>query len=585
MANITFFYPSEIRPVVEQPIDAEPDTPEKMNAALTSNPLSLTTIYKERKNIARSIQFYGNRLANIDYVSFKFLNAHQRQALEEELLNTASLLYDECQLHLFEKELPLLRERGKQLELCAKLLYRLRNTPELGEHNAPDQAHRAEMDTSLDQPVKYVALTVIAPLIAETMKQITTGERLEFTRDTMTDANMYRLNWVWGGGLDQALLSAIPTDWGHTQHAQNILDTIRPVTGYMSFVLYYLRLGIRLYLLTKGTIKGSWMDPWATDAERAVDLSIRERFEYQCEKHGFDIINDFFWATANMACFLWLVNDGMWGCTAYVGNAVTALLLLMDLYLTHCKYIHKAAEHRAVVEQYGIDLDDLEEQINQEPNDFRKNVLKEHRKGLIEAKETCELEWKAAYKNFYYDLVYAASLLAAFALLCCFFFPPAAIVPATALILGVVGAALSFTLTIAHNAMATNTEIEELQSFMGKTNNKRQALQTQLDTEQDPNQHAKLTLDIENLDKKITYQQAMIDYYKTKIIQQIFSEAMVPATAFVFLVFLPLNIGLPFMIPIIALLLLSSTILDYAYKPDDLKLSNVDGAPNPMNPA
>lgn len=592
MASITFFYstpyipnPSKMRQPAAQPIGVQPYLESLGNHRTALNPdhVDIATIYKARKAIARSIAFYGDRLANIDYVSFKFLNACQRQALEEELLNTAYLLYDECQLHLFENERPRFKERGLQLELCAKLLYRLRNTPEIGEHNRPDQEHLAEIDTSLDQPVKYVALTVIAPLIAQTMQHFTTGEALEFTRDTMTDANMYRLNWVWGGGLDQALLSAIPAHYGHTQHAQNIFDTIQPVTGYMSFVLYYLRLGIRLYLLTKGTLKGSWMDPWATDAERAVDLTLRERFEYQCQKHGFGIINDFFWATANMATFLWLVNDGVWGCTAYMGNAVTALLLLMDLYLTHCQYIQAKSEHLEVIGQYRTDIEDLQNEIDASADDFIKNVLQEHLLGLIEATETCEQEWEAAYKNFYSDLVYAASLLAAFALLCCFFFPPAAIVPATALILGVVGSALSFIFTIAHNAMATNIEMEDLQALINKLNNKQQSLQRQLDSELNPNQQAKLTLEIGNLDKKITYQLALMDYYKTKRIQQIFSEAMVPATAFVFLVFLPLNIGLPAMLPIIALLFLSSTILDKSYKPDEPGMPSVDGAQNPMN--
>ncbi|HBI22145.1 MAG TPA: hypothetical protein DDY37_06130 [Legionella sp.] len=352
----------------------------------------------------------------------------------------------------------------------------------------------------------------------------------------------------------------------------------------MSFVLYYLRLGIRLYLLTKGTFKGSWMDPWSTAEERATGISIRERFEFQCEKHGLGIINDFFWATANMACFLWLLKDGVFGCTAYMGNAITALLLLMDIYLTHCQYLHKEKEHVDTLADYDADINDLIDRIVLQPDEVQKNVLKEHLHALLEAKETCILEWEATYESFYSDLVYAASLMVAFALICCFFFPPAAIVPATALLLGVIGSTLSFIFTIAHNAMATSTEMKQLQVLIKQADDNIQTLQTQLDTEVDPNQRAKLQLEIDNLEKKITYQNDMMAYHKTKRVQQIFSEAMLPATVFVFLVFLPLNIGLPVMLPIIALLLLSSNILAWAYKPEDLESRNVDGEPNATKP-
>ena len=590
MSSIEFFHSTPYMPNESKrrhPSEVQPIGPKTYLAclgndrtALNPDDVDLTEIYKSRKAIARSIAFYGNRLAHIDYVSFKYLNQSQREALEEELLNTAYLLYDECRLHQFEKELPRLRERGRQLELCAKLLYRLHKTEKVDDEKVrPDDVHIAVMDASWDKPVQFLALTVIAPLIAETMQQITTGECLERTLEMMNYANIYRLNWVWGGGLDQAILSEISTDWGHTQNAKNVFQAIKPVTGYMSFVLYYLRLGIRLYLLTTGTLKGSWLDPWATAEERAVNMSLRQRFAFQWEKHGVGIINDFFWGTANMACFLWLLSDGVFGCTLYMGNAITALLLLMDLYLTHCQYIKQETEHHAVLEQYENDIVFLEEKIAQEPNAIRKDVLNEHLKVLLEAKETCEHEWNATYENFYSDLVYAVSLLVAFALICCFFFPPAAIVPATALLLGVIGSTLSFVLTIAHNAMATNTEMKQLQRLIDKASTKKEGLEGNLGTEKSLNQRAKLQLEIDNLDKEIIHHNAMIEYHKTKRVQQIFSEAMLPTSVFVFLVFLPLSIGLPAMLPVIALLLLSSSILDWTCKPKDLEARHVDGEP------
>ncbi len=606
--SLSFFHstpyspnPSYKKTGIEIPLGAEPYiTQGFIRAALTSNAVDLPTLYRARKAIARSIAFYGNRLKDIDYETFNFLNPTQRQALEEELPNTAPLLYDECQLHLFEKELPLLRKRGQQLERTAKLLYRLRNTPELGQNEQPNPQLQAQIDTSLDKPVKYIALTNIAPLIAETMLCISASEGLEAIRDKMTDANMYRLNWVWGGGLDRALLGVIPAGSGHIQHTQNTLNAIQPLTGYMSFVLYYFRLGIRLYLLTKGTFKGSWMDPWQTDAEKAMDkVSIGERFKTQCETHGFGIINDFFWATANMACFFWLIKDGVLGSTAYMGNALTGVLLLMDLFLIHCQFINKNAEHHAVLKQYEEEIAQLNSKLSPvmdstainvplsdtgrsvEPGktmtDDEKAVLNEHLAALEDARDSCVMEWKYANRDFYSSLVYAAGVLAGFSLVCCFFFPPTGIPLATALLLGVLGSALSFVLTLAYHSMITNSKIEQLTELMQATTKKKEGIENTLaDKTLAPNQHKLLILNLEHLKEKLQYQKDMINHHRKERVQQIFSEAMLPATAFVFLVFLPLNLGLPLMLPIIALLLLSSTILA-RYKPPEPKVSNVNG--------
>ena len=599
MASITFFYStpyapnaSKTEPVLfEQPIGAQLYI-ESLGYTTTSfDPatVNLDEIFRARKAIARSVAFYGDRLPGIAYLStsFQYLNEHQRIALKEELENTADLIYKECLLHHAEGnaillgDTLLLKERVEQWHLCAKLRAQLRETPERGKNSAPEQLHQSAMSGSSDQPARYVALTVIAPLIAETMLNLTEGKNLESIQKKMTDVNFFRLNWVWGGGLDRALLDCVPEGQGHTQHARNIFATVSPITGYMSWILYYLRLGINLYLLTRGTLKGSWMDPWRDSNDIAMNIGVYERFQTQWEQRKFAILNDCFWATANMACFLWLVNDGVFGYTAYMGNALTGVLLLMDLALTAWGYLEKETEYNQVMTQYQEDIINLQKKIIDAPN---QKVLEIHLAVLIEAQEKCRLDWEYAYKNFYHDLLYAAGLLAAFSLLCCFFFPPAAIVPATALLLGVVGAALSFVFTIVHNAMETNTKIEKLREVIVKTGEKINKLAKDLRDESDENQHERLRLAIDHLEKKLAHHHEMITHHKREMFQQILSEALLPTTAFVFLVFLPLSLGLPMMIPVIALLMLSGTILAQ-YKPEDPELSHVNGMPNPMNPA
>jgi hypothetical protein len=577
MSSNTFFHSTPYRPHASKTktsihkADSLLETClEGKTTALNAATIDVAIIHQNQKKIARSLYFYDLRLTKIKQDTFKFLNRAQRQALEEELLNTADLLIDECELYAFQREHPLLRQRAAQLEHCLNLLYQLRTAPPPNTPPTYEAQLQTQLDDSADKPARYIALTLLAPKIAHTMLHITNGERLETLREGMSDLNMHRLNWVWGGGLDHSLLDLMPAHWGNKQGAETVFSAISPVTGYMSFILYYCRLGINLYLLTKGSLKGSWMDPWQTEEERAVHLSIYERFQTQWEQRQFAIINDVFWATANMACFLWLVKDGILGCTLYMGNALTAVLLLMDLVITMYDYTKQATEYRAGIAAYDEEEQTLEGRIRDEEDSYEKEVLKEHLAVLLEAKKAYQLDWKYTDKKLYSDAVYAACLLGAFALACCFFFPPAWIIPATGLILSVVGAALSCVLTIVHNVGETNLEIEKLQEQHENTVLRSIALTLMAGSS---NITAETTqcaqIELASLNEELTHQEQLMAYYRNERIRQLCCEVLIPVCAFAFLVFLPLGVGLPMLVPIIALLLLSGTLMEQ-HKPEDL---------------
>ena len=548
--------------------------------------------------ITNSLKIYAPRLAVIDPVSFKYKNNYQRIALKEELVNTVCLLWDECEWLATKKNLPLLRERGAQLERCAKLLYLLENTPPIGEHASCQQQLQENLDASPDKPAKYIGLTLIAPIIAETMLGFTVDEGLEQIRDKMSAANLHRLNWVWGGGLDRAMLDLIPVGVGHPQRASEVFTAIAPVTGYMSFMLYYLRLGINGFLLTKilfteNWFKGTMLNPWRTNEDIAHSARVYEEFQTQWEIRKFAILNDTFWATANMACFFWLVGNGTLG---YLGNALTGALLLFDFTLTAWGYLEKETEHNKMLGAFNKELKYLTKLIYHETDETKLNVLKEHLTVLIESKNQCEQDWKYTGKNFGKDLWYALGLLVAFSMLCCFFFPPAALIPATILILGVAGSALSFALTVGYHAWTTNTEIEKLQALrtdaiekIATLDEKIYKLSIAFRYKEAPYNGPSLTLQIdelilerERLIKDCDYQQSMIAYSKLELTQQILSEALVPASAFALLVFLPLSLGLPILIPVVLLLMMSGTILEKRWKPKELPLPGDEDPSSPQ---
>lgn len=554
-------------------------TPYAPHTSRISGPLVASTpetLHASRKGIAQSIKFYGGRLSKFDPIDFIRLNPIKRIALEEELQNTYDLIYDECRLHALAGDSPLMRERAGQMDHCAYLLDRLRNTPAFGEKCSPEKINQLTIETSQGKPVKYVALTLIAPLIANTMHQITMGERLENMRDQMSAANLYRLNWVWAGGLDRTICDAIPLDFRNSQNARTVFNDIAPITGYMSWILYYCRLGIELYLLTKNSLKGSWMDPWRSEADKAMNIGIYERFTTQLAQRKFALLNDAFWATANMACFLWLIGEGVLGYTMYMGNVLTGALLVFDLMLTAWKYHETSTEHNQFMLHYDNEIKTLQEAIDDEPDEMKKAVLNEHLDVLHQAREQCAFDWVYTDKQFKTDLLYAAGLFLGFSVLCGFFFPPAALLPTSMLVLALVGSALSFALTVAYHTWITAIEIEKFHDLSIKTTGKINLLEEKIMSlvdDMDSNSDQSLRLQIDALRSEsihllndLLYQQEMIVHHKKSQVQQVISETMLPVAAFAFLVFLPFQWGVALLVPTVSYLFMSSSIVE-ANKP------------------
>ncbi len=532
----------------------------------------ISDIAKVRKELQCSIQFYGERLASLDPVRFYYLDESQRRACEEELLYTFYILSADYQLHLAESNNYQIKKRCKQLQRCANLLNTFHATPKAGENLSCEQSLQNAIDDSPDKPAAYIALKIIAPEIAETMIGLTMSDYFFSLKKVMSDANVYRLNWVWGGGLDHILLDLIPLDFERSEQARNVFDHIAPVTGYMSWVLYYLRLGIELYLLAKYTFKGSCLDPWVSSDHdnESMQLSIGMRFQAQWEMRKFNLLNDAFWATANLACFFWLMGGGIYG---YLGDVLTGVLLIFDLTLVAWGYQEKKADYAALLVKYDEDIEALEKTIEAETNDIAKQVLQQHLTVLQEARDAWRFDWEYDERQWMQDIYYSIGLFASFSILCCFFIPPAALLPATVLILGITGAALSFLVTIGIHVWTTSTELEKLQKDYDENLETLEELQFKREKMPDLEQSSQLLdLELHALQKQVAYQKEMIPYHKKMIIQQALSEALVPATAFSILIFMPLSYGLLVLIPVVGLLMMSGQLLEWTSKPQEPEL-------------
>jgi hypothetical protein len=281
-----------------------------------------------------------------------------------------------------------------------------------------------------------------------------------------------------------------------------------------------------------------------SDEEYYMEVSTWERFKTQWDQRKFSLLNDSIWATCNLACFYWLVGNGMAG---YYGNVLTALLLLMDVCLTAWKFYEENTEHNKMMKQFADDIFALKEKIAHETNKDARKIFELELNELLKTKQQYEFDYKYKRYNTLNDLFYSIGLLAAFAVVCCLFLPPTAVVPATALVVGAIGAALCFTanlisagvvgwLDMSKSKEAKQIALQEcnamLEDFIANKHGRSDFVNKQL------------YLDMKRLMVNSEHQQRMLDWQKWSLLRGVLVDALIPPLLFVSFVFLPLGMGL-----------------------------------------
>lgn len=529
------------------------------------------TLFSKRKSLTVSLDYYGGRIEKINPASFKYLTSQQKVAYLQELLFAFYILSAQYQLDYIESRRQTLKDRSKQLQHCAYLIEELKKK----DKQSPEEIIACAV-ADAGKHAKYLGLTVVAPFLAEKMMELISNQatiapvkqrrtkqwegagKTEVIRNWMNEINGLRLYWVWGGGLLNTVLSMLPDDFANTPQAQQGVAAPAPITGYMSWILYYARFGINLALLLKHTFKG----PWMSDEEKNLPISTWDRFKTQWDQRKFALLNDSIWGVANMVCFFWLTGGGMLG---YYGNIATALLLLMDVTLTVWKFYEESTQYNVNLQRYNADIALLQAKIAAETSLVAKELFELQLADLKKAKKQCELDWQYKKYGLTNDLVYAVALLVAFSLMCCFLFPPAAMVPAAAVILGITGAALCFVLNAVNAAIKGALEIGKVQQTHQSVKREYQVLLDAflaLDDEgENLNKKKKLYLDMQQLLAESDYQQQLINFQKVKLVRSILIDALVPPLVFVSFVFMPMGIGIAVLAAGLALALITNYIL------------------------
>lgn len=482
----------------------------------------------------------------LTYAKNAFLTEEEQGLRREELLFTFYLLYSQYQLDELEGQRQTLASQQEKMTLCSNLIQDLHNAPPIDKPITPAKMLARAVDES-NKGMRLLGLTIVARWLVDRMYEVyNTDGKTVILKDWMDAVNGKRLYWVWGGGMLASVLDLLSDDFFNKMQAQERLGLPSPFTGNMSWMLYYARGGIQLFMLLKHTIRNDWME------EDEKDILWTERFQTQWAQRKFFLLNDSIWATANMVCFFWLKGSGMAG---YYGNVLTAGLLLMDVTLTTIKFHEECTKHNKETAAYDRDMAILQEQIDaieqklipshipldeSEKSRLEKEKisLQAQKDKIAKMKDSCEFNWKFTKYGLINDLIYAIALLLAFAVNCSFFLLPGAVLATTALNLAFVGALLCFALTTATTAMSGILELNKTKQSQEQIRTKCKDALLKLGPEKDENLQKQYYLTIQSLINDTKYHQEMVTYQRKQILRSVLIDSFLPMLVFVSL-FLP----------------------------------------------
>lgn len=501
---------------------------------------------ESRRSLAHLLDFYSQKLPKMNLASFRFLTPAMRGAQKQDLMYTFYLLSAQILIDKIEDRCQDLQRRANEITQCAKLIRELRKS---ALPRTPESILVESIDDDAEKCLKYLGLTMVAPLVVDGMEAISSGDQQEVDawmaagqtaslKKGMGEVNAVRLYWVWAGNFLSSVLSQLPENYVNKQQAQQAVAAPGPITGYMSWVLYYTRFGVNLLLVAKHTVPGWWM----SDDEQKIP--IWERFTTQLDLRKFTLLNDSVWATGNMACFLWLCGEGRPG---YLGNVLTAVLLLMDVSLTIWRFVEESTQYAIEKQRFIKDIELLEAKIRlaeEGADDKLAQRLRHDMDNLIKAQAHCNFEYKYKWYGLVNDLTYATGLLLAFTLMCGFLLPGGALAPEVIMLLSLSGAALCFLLTAISEAVTGYIDVAKTTEGKRLAREECSVLLEQFKTEKNPSIKKLLYLEMMQLMADSDYHAQLAHYQKVKVLRSFIIELLVPPLIFVSFTCLPFSFGM-----------------------------------------
>lgn len=459
--------------------------------------LSATELNAIRNSNAIFLTHYQNELSRMYPDTFEFANEEKKEQLRYQLQNTLRVLTIQQSINKMDKRLDSERKLDAEIAQCENYQRQLKGQPPI--EGAPP-AHALPVINAAESPVKYLGL-----VLARWLAKLVSDDNIEAGINKLTQANQLRLYRVWENGFLMSFLQAMPTDFFNNSQAQSNLKAPDTALGYVSWILYYLRFGLNLFLLIKHSLPCCLLNE--NDPEKKVPAWDRANAQWQQRK--FALLNDAAWGTVNLVGFFWLVSSTS---LVYANNLLIVGLLLIDIVLTCWRFFEEQRQFnhtKKILDTKIADLDDSIQKLNhklatigeQIKRGIRINAglnlavqnkelteqlaaARRQRDDLEQLLKTTDANWKLKRTSIINDLTYSCGLLVGWTLIGSVFFPPvaaAAIAQSTLMAMGLAGGVFCFVLTVTYQAIACYLEVTKIRNTMKENTVQLNKLQAEFD--------------------------------------------------------------------------------------------------------
>ena len=508
------------------------------------------------------LAFYLDLLDSTNPALFPYLGIARKKQLLRDLQVTYLFLLAQEEYERTHQKKENKKKYNAQIKQCQQLIDLLEEQQDVEGVQKP----LPHQYTSPEKPVAYLGLS-FGQLFAQYMVSLA-DRGTKSLQEVLGAFNQERLYWVWSSGFIKTMLELLPQDYFFKTKAQIAIATPDLYTGTISWALYYFRFALQLGLLLKHTIR----HPWMSKEERETPWT--ERFKTQWAQRKFMLLNDFFWAMGNLACFWWLCGKGALGTW---GDILTLGLLCFDITIAVWDYEEQKTQYEKAMADYTEKIEELNNtiQILEENvlNDKAKQLLTElktQRTAIQRQKDQCERQWH--YKNIqlWTNIAYALGLMLAFALLTAPFCPFA---PGVLAAMAITGVVLCFAFSVIANGIKKYIGIHEINRTAKEV--KADLFQKLKEFKQlqkkypDSNNAAKKLafLEIKGLMIDDAYYKKMHTYQTLGLVKSVLIESLIPAIVFLSLVFLPLGSGLTILGAALGLAITTHILLNTVFKP------------------
>lgn len=311
-------------------------------------------LFKHRKQISSSIK--EHRLKQFISSAVPYMDEEQRaywHALYTELFISALYQYNYYVV---------LNRKQKLAEAKALLQHyqsRLQYLESFADNALPVEKKPIFLAGNADwSPVGYLGFSVADWLLQQGKDLIVAPSSAVIS--WLSELNWHRLYWVWAGGSGGFLgsildLESFAQSAGRNQASQK-LESPGQITGYASWLLYFVRFGIHLALLIKHTVP----NPWMTEEERQI--SFTERLAAQWDQRKYTMLNDFVWFWVNYASLYWYTSK-ISPMSGVIGGGLNVLLMFFDVSMARLALREEQAKVKQENEEIQQKITQAEQQL------------------------------------------------------------------------------------------------------------------------------------------------------------------------------------------------------------------------------